>query len=66
MTVMKVRYEKRGGHYHCAIFTARTAATTYAKCGDVVFDEQEFHDVQLLMSGAMFEECLTREQGGTR
>jgi hypothetical protein len=56
MSVMKVRYEKRGGHYHCTIFTARAAAMTYANCGSVVFDEREWDDMKLIMSGATFEE----------
>jgi hypothetical protein len=61
MSVMKVRYEKLGGHYHCAFFTARAPNMTYAKNGDLVFDEREFADVQVIMSGAYFEE-IKREQ----
>ncbi len=54
MSVMRVRYEKRGGHYHCRVFTAPTSNMTYAKNGDLVFDEAEFADVQRIMSGAQF------------
>ena len=56
MTVMRVKYEKLGGHYHCAVFTARVPNQTYAKNGDLVFDEEEFEDVKRLMSGAQFIE----------
>ena len=52
--VMRVRYKKLGGHYHCRVFTARLANTTYAKCGELVFDEREWDDVRQLMSGAEF------------
>ena len=54
MAVMRVGYIKAGGHYHCRVFTARTPNGTYAKNGDLVFDEQEFADVQRMMSGAQF------------
>jgi hypothetical protein len=53
---MRIRYEKLGGHYHCAVFTARVPNQTYAKCGDLVFDELEFEDVKRIMSGAQFLE----------
>lgn len=57
MTVMKVRYKKLGGHYHCTIFTAPAPNLTYANCGDVVFDEREWPDIlQVLLRDAMFEE----------
>lgn len=54
MSVMKVVYEKCGGHYHCTIFTARQRNMTYANCGYIVFDEREWEDIQLIMSGAQF------------
>ena len=36
------------------VFTARAPNMTYAKNGDLVFDEREFEDVKLIMSGAQF------------
>ncbi len=54
MSVMRVRYKKLGQHIHCRVFTARVPNETYAKNGDLVFDEQEFEDVRRIMSGAQF------------
>ena len=61
MSVMKVRYEKLGGHYHCDIFTARTANVTYANCGTLVFDEREWDDIRRIISGAAFIEKEARD-----
>jgi hypothetical protein len=33
---LRLRYQQLGDHIHCRLFTAR------AKCGDLVFDEQEW------------------------
>ena len=43
--IMRLRYKKLGGHYHCRLFTAREANQTFAKCGDLVFDEREWGEV---------------------
>ena len=56
MSVMRVRYEKLGGHYHCRVFTAKLANQTFAKNGDLVFDENEWEDIPQIMSGAEFIE----------
>jgi hypothetical protein len=56
VTVMRVRFEKRGGHYHCRVFTAKRIGLTFAKNGDLVFDEAEWPDIPLLMQGAEFIE----------
>jgi len=55
-TVMRVRFEKRGGHYHCRVFTAKRVGLTFAKNGELVFDEAEWPDIPLLMRGADFVE----------
>lgn len=55
-TVMRVRFEKLGGHYHCRVFTAKQTGQTFAKNGDLVFDEAEWPDIPLLMRGAEFIE----------
>ena len=52
--VMRVRYKKLGGHYHCRVFTAKAINQTFAKCGELVFDEREFDSVRDLMSVAEF------------
>ena len=50
MTYIRVRYEKLGGHFHCRLFTTQTQHGTYAKCGDLVFNEREFPEVQNQLS----------------
>jgi len=54
MAVMRVRYTKLGGHYHCRVFTARQKNQTFANCGELVFDETEWESVKELMAGAEF------------
>jgi hypothetical protein len=54
MSAMKVWYEKLGGHYHCTVFTARAPHLTFAHCGELVFDELEWGDIQVIMGGAVF------------
>mgnify|MGYP001617173445 CR=1 FL=1 len=46
MTYIRIRFKKLGGHYHCRVFTTQTYDGTYANCGDVCFDKQEFADVR--------------------
>lgn len=48
--IMRLRYEKLGGHYHCRLFTARGPNQTFAKCGELVFDEQEWPEVVALFN----------------
>lgn len=55
-TVMRVPFEKLGGHYHCRVFTARALGSSFMKNGDLVFDEREWPDIPLLMRGAEFLE----------
>lgn len=47
MTIIKLKYVKQGGHYHCRLFTRQGVSNTWAKCGDLVFDEREWNDVQV-------------------
>jgi hypothetical protein len=44
--ILRIRYEKLGGHYHCRLFTARGPNQTFAKCGDLAFDENEWPAVE--------------------
>ena len=52
MPVMRIRYKQLGGHYHCQVFTATTLDATFAKNGDLIFDEHEWPDVKYILRGA--------------
>lgn len=43
---LRLRYKQLGGHIHCRMFTAQIYDGTWAKNGDLVFDEKEWPDVQ--------------------
>ncbi|MHB8413895.1 MAG: hypothetical protein ACYDB1_00675 [Acidiferrobacteraceae bacterium] len=45
-TYIRIRFEKYGRHYHCRVFTSQKYDGTFANCGELVFDEQEFSDVR--------------------
>ena len=55
MTYIRIRWEKLGGHYHCRLFTSQMADGTYAKCGDLVFDEREWPEVRDKLSRCEFK-----------
>lgn len=40
--IFRIRYRKAGGHIHCRWFEARDARSTFAKNGDLVFDERSW------------------------
>lgn len=63
MTVIRVRYEKRGGHVHCRLFTARAVNQTFANCGTLVFSEDEWPDIVLRFRGGGIE-VLPDDMGG--
>ncbi len=44
--IIKVRYEKLGGHYHCAVFSTKAEWRTFEKCGDLVFRDHEWDEVR--------------------
>lgn len=53
---IRIRWKKLGGHYHCRFFTAPAQGQTFAKCGDLVFDEHEWRAVKgRLQQGADIE-----------
>ena len=56
MTYIRIRWKKLGGHYHCRMFTTQTYDGTYAKNGEVVFDEREWLDVLDKLSRCEFIE----------
>ena len=43
--ILRLRYQKFGAHIHCRLFTAPGPDRTFAKCGDLVFSEQEWPEV---------------------
>ena len=50
MTFVRVRWVKEGGHIHCRVFSSQTAGGTFAKNGDLVFDEREWPEVRAMLS----------------
>jgi hypothetical protein len=40
--IIRIRYTKRGGHYHCRIFTSAAVDHTFGLCGNLVFDDHEW------------------------
>lgn len=54
MTVFRIRHERRGGHIHMRLFSAKQPNMTFAKLGDLCCAEGEFLDLQLAMSGVAF------------
>jgi hypothetical protein len=40
--VFRLYFRKQGGHVHCRLFTAPGIHLTFAKCGDLVFRENEW------------------------
>ncbi len=54
MTYIRIRYKKLGGHIHCRLFTSQVADGTYANCGELCFDENEWSDIRDKLSRAEF------------
>lgn len=52
---VRVRYERKGGHVHCRLFTAPHAQHTFGKAGDLVFNEVEWPIIKDRMVAAGFE-----------
>lgn len=59
--IFKVIYHLAGGHYHCSLFSAARADTTFAKCGDFVIRKDEFDPLRNAMSGVAFYERVALE-----
>ena len=55
MTHFRLRWRKLGGHIHVRVFSSEFGAdTTHGKNGDLVFREQEWQDLVVLLGrGAM-------------
>lgn len=58
--VIRLRYRQLGGHVHCRVFTAPFIDHTFAKVGDLIFDEREWPTVQNLLASKI--EFLPEEQ----
>jgi hypothetical protein len=48
--VFRLRFRQVGGHVHCRLFTAKRAGTTFANCGNVVFDALEWPRVRAALA----------------
>lgn len=46
MTIIRVKYAQRGKHVHCNLFTSQGSNLTFALCGTLVFNLQEFDDIR--------------------
>lgn len=51
--VIRIRYEVRGGHVHCRMFTAKARDLTFAKNGELVFSVEEWASVRAALSSAI-------------
>lgn len=52
MTHFRIRYERRGGHTHMAVFAGTSRAVTHGKCGDLCMTNEEFVDFQRVVKAA--------------
>jgi hypothetical protein len=50
MTLIRIRFRQLGGHVHCRVFTAPGPDRTFAKNGDLIFDERKWPDVREKLS----------------
>lgn len=58
MVIMKVKHKLQGAHVHCRVFTRLDVGDTWSKCGDLVFREAEWNEIQVTFEcgGAEVEE----------
>ena len=57
--ILRLRYQKFGAHIYCRLFTAPGPDRTFAKCGDLVFSEQEWPEVVINWEGIGYKAALT-------
>ena len=62
--IMRWRVAKQGGYYHVSCFTARRPETTFAKNGDLCFDEQEWPAVYSMATSAGIEVLVQESAHG--
>lgn len=53
--VFKIKYKKQGSHIWCRLFAAKAPNMTYICCGNFCVREEEFSDLERVMSGVAFE-----------
>lgn len=58
--LMKLRWCKQGGHYHCTLFTRRPPGETWENSGMLVFREEEWEAVPRAFRQLAFEEVESR------
>jgi hypothetical protein len=59
--IIRIRYEQKGAHIHCRLFTAKGDGFTFAFCGGMVFSEEEWNDVRDMWNGTV--EFVPEERG---
>jgi len=60
MIVLRLRYGKKGAHWHCRLFTSFSLEGTFSKSGDLVFSEKEWPGV--FMAFQKIAEVLPEEE----
>jgi len=55
-TEYRVRYDRRGGHYHCRVFSRRRGQATWAKNGNLVFGSTEWESFVLAFKAEFLPE----------
>ena len=53
--IFRLRYKKLGGHIHCRLFEAPDHTKTFAKNGDLVFDEHSWPEFLRQTGGTSIE-----------
>lgn len=56
MIYIRIRWKKLGAHYHCRVFTSQNLNGTFARNGELVFDEREWPEVRDELSRVEFIE----------
>jgi len=44
MLIFRIRYKQLGGHIHCRVFSGADRQGTFAKLGDLTFDERDWRE----------------------
>mgnify|MGYP005839754523 CR=1 FL=1 len=57
----RVRWDQKGGHVHCRVFSRRVGSYTFAKLGELVLAVEEFDSFEISFRGAEF---LTERETG--
>jgi len=52
--IFRVRYDTKGGHVHCRLFSAKRPNTTWMKCGEFTLRTDEFLECVEAMNGVEF------------